>query len=370
MKFSTKDYFAFTSHAAFGSSLRAWIKILAINKFAVHPYFLPKALFISTAIVLGIPFRWYERWKYDKQIKKQIIKQPIFILGHPRSGTTFIHYLLSKDPKFTYCTTTEAILPHLFLGASGILGPLIGKALPSVRPMDNLKMGSNQPKEEDFALVSFGPESLISGFYFPKNYSSLFHKHVIFDNNEKGKSRWKANFDYFLKKLSFAHNSKTLLLKSPANTGRVKEILEVYPDAKFIHIHRNPYEVYASNVHLFEKMLPILSFQKVKKAEITDAIIACYESMYKKFLKDRDLIPKENLVEIAYADFVNSPEQTLKSIYAQLSITGFEEAAPFIREELQVYKDYETNKFNLNSLPKAHIAERWKFAFEAFGYKI
>lgn len=370
MKFKTQDYFAFTSHAAFGSSLSAWLKILYKNKFALHIYFIPKALFISVAIFLGIPFRWFERLKYRKQIEAQKIKQPVFIIGHPRSGTTFLHYLMSKDTQFAFCTTTQAILPHVFLSGSGILSPFISKALPPIRPMDNLRMGSEQPKEEEFAMVSFGPESMISGFYFPRNYTQIFKQDVLFEGNLSGEKNWKNNFDYYLRKLSYANSGKRLLLKSPANTGRIKQILELYPDAKFIHIHRNPYEVYSSSIHLFAKMLPILSFQKIKKEQIETAVFECYRALYEKYWNEKKLIPDTNLVEIDYAHFINDPLSNLEKIYGLLNLKGFKEASPEIQKELLSYKNYETNKFELNPKTRAKIVENWKVAFEKFGYPI
>ena len=78
-----------------------------------------------------------------------------------------------------------------------------------------------------------------------------------------------------------------MLLKSPANTGRVKEILELYPDACFIHIHRDPYAVYQSNEKLYEKILPLLGFQKTDNESIKNYILYSYEKMYKKFLTDK-----------------------------------------------------------------------------------
>ena len=69
---------------------------------------------------------------------------------------------------------------------------------------------------------------------------------------------------FFVKKLNYKHAGKRILLKSPSNTGRVKEILDLYPDACFIHIHRDPFEVYQSNEKLYEKILPLLGFQKVE----------------------------------------------------------------------------------------------------------
>mgnify|MGYP003593565215 CR=1 FL=1 len=368
MVFQAHHYFSFASHAAFGSSLRAWIKILYRNKFAIHPFFIPKAIFITCAIVLGIPFRWYERQKFKTKIAAQKISNPVFIIGHPRSGTTFIHYLLSRDAQFAFCTTTQAILPHVFLTGSGILGPFIKKALPETRPMDNLKMGSELPKEEEFAMVSFGLESMIAGFYFPKNYAALFKKEVLFQNNPLAEKRWKRNFDYFLKKLSYANKGKRLLLKSPANTGRIKQILELYPDAKFIHIHRNPYEVFSSTNHLFSKMLPMLSFQKIKKEKVEADVYECYSALYQKYFEEKILIPKENLVEIDYKIFTQNPLQSIENIYKSLNLRGFEEAKLNFEEELKVYKNYETNRFTLPAEAKKKIAEEWLFAFEKLGY--
>lgn len=359
---------SFASHAAFGSSFRAWGKILYRNKFAIHPFFIPKVIFITCAIVLGIPFRWYERTKFKNKIASQRIKNPVFIIGHPRSGTTFIHYLMSKDPQFAFCTTTQAILPHVFITGSGLLSPFIKKALPDKRPMDNLKMGSEMPKEEEFALVSFGPESMIGGFYFPQNYAPLFKKEVLFQNNLTGEIKWKKNFDYFLKKLTYAYKGKRLLLKSPANTGRIKQILDLYPDAKFIHIHRNPYEVFSSTNHLFAKMLPMLSFQKIKKEKIEADVYTCYSELYKKYFAEKSLIPKENLVEIDYKEFTQNPLHSLEKIYSRIQLQGFEKAKSNFEEELKVYKNYETNRFTLATEAKKKIAMQWKFAFEALNY--
>ncbi len=229
-------------------------------------------------------------------------------------------------------------------------------------------MGTALPKEEEFALASFGLESMVSGFYFPQNYVSNFQQTVVFKGDSAAESNWKINFDYFLRKLTLANKGRRLLLKSPANTGRIKQILELYPDAKFLHIHRNPYEVYASTLHLFSKMLPILSFQKIKKEIVEEAVLVCYEELYRKYFEEKALIPLGNLVEINYSNFVKDPLARLEDVYSDLSITGYDKAIPKIKEELNEYKDYKTNKFELSEETKSKIYKRWKFAFDALGY--
>jgi len=366
--FKTRDYFSFTSHAAFGTGLNAWLKILLQNNFSIRLFLLPKAFFISGAIVLSSPFRWYEKLRFEKKIRQSRVKQPVFILGHPRSGTTFLHYLVSKDPAFGYCTTLQAMIPHLFLTWSGFFSGILSKALPETRPMDNVKMGSDLPKEEEFALAAYGPESMVTGYYFPKSFIRNFRKNVLFENNAAGEKKWKKHFDYFLHKLALANGNKKLLLKSPANTARIKQILSLYPDAKFIHIYRNPFDVFQSHLHLFKKLLPMLSFQEISDAELEEIVFTTYILIHEKYFSEINLIPGGNLVEVRYEDFVADPLNRFEKIYKSLSLDGFENAKPFFEEELKSYANYSKNKFTLNDELADKIAERFRFVFEKFGY--
>lgn len=53
--------------------------------------------------------------KAAKLVPAECVKDPVFIIGHWRSGTTFIHNVLSKDPQFGYCSTYQTVFPHLML---------------------------------------------------------------------------------------------------------------------------------------------------------------------------------------------------------------------------------------------------------------
>ena len=157
--------------------------------------------------------------------------------------------------------------------------------------MDNLKMGTMLPKEEEFAIAAFGPESMVTGYLFPSNFLKNFRHNILFSYpNSNAESNWKKHFDYFVRKLSFANNGKQLLLKSPANTARIKQILDLYPDAKFIHIYRNPYSVYQSYFHLFNKLLPMLSFQQISDEAIEEMIFVSYQELFEKYFNEKELI--------------------------------------------------------------------------------
>ncbi|MCE3279932.1 MAG: hypothetical protein K0S44_2123 [Bacteroidetes bacterium] len=370
IKYETKNYLNLTTHTALGMSLPVWIKLFFKNKFFIDIRFLPKVLFLTGNIILNIPFQLYEYFRYRKKINETVVKRPVFILGHPRSGTTYLHYVLSKDPDFGFCSTNEALTPHTFLTFGKYTRRILQMAMPATRPQDNVKAGADMPKEEEFAMGNISDTSFVHGFYFPKSLFKVFDRGVIFKESASSLTDWKEHLTFFVKKLTFRYDGKKMMLKSPANTGRVKEILELYPDACFIHIHRDPYAVYQSNEKLYEKILPLLAFQKVKPEFIQDFIIYSYEKMYRKYLNDRAAIPPNQLYELSYDEFVASPIDQVQKMYNHLGIGDFEKARPLFNEEISSVKDYKKNSYiQLEKKSQERINDKWAFFFDAYGYK-
>jgi hypothetical protein len=243
-------------------------------------------------------------------------------------------------------------------------------AMPETRPQDNVRVSATLPVEEEFAMASISSTSWVHGLYFPKSLFKVFEQEVIFSGSDDSiREQWKRKFQFFLKKLTYRYPDKTLLLKSPANTGRLKEIHELFPDATFIHIHRDPYEVYQSAERLYEKILPILAFHKVSEEMIREYIFYFYERIYKKYLHDRDAIPANQLIEIPYHELVADPMRTIERVYSHLSLGDFESARPFLEKEINETKDYQRNTYSsIDRETIDRINEQWRFAFEAFGY--
>ena len=80
-----------------------------------------------------------------------------------------------------------------------------------------------------------------------------------------------------------------LFLKNPHNTSRVKELLELYPKAKFIFIHRNPYDVYHSTLHLFRKMVSSQFLQDFSEEQISERVLYAYWTTLQKYIADQTL---------------------------------------------------------------------------------
>lgn len=364
---NNKDAFNFTGHPCMGSSWSAWWNTMRISNFDIDPIYWPKTLFISANVLFNTPVQWVEKMRFSNAIQQVEIKSPVFILGHPRSGTTLLQYLLSKDPQFNYCTTSQALLPNVYLTMGGLLSKILQKALPDKRPMDNLKMGADMPKEEEFGIANIYARTMIQAYIFPRQMKELFDENVLFKNSAIA-DEWKVYFFKFCKKIAYTKQEQTLLLKSPNNTARIKQILEVFPDAKFIHIYRNPLKVFLSNERLYEKILPITSLQKINTEQVRAFILYSYKAMMQQYLETKSLIPKGNLIELAYEDFTKDPLPYFEQIYEQFYPEKFDSVKSVFEKEWKEYDNYKTNTFKIDNDLEQKIKSEWAFAFEAFGY--
>jgi omega-hydroxy-beta-dihydromenaquinone-9 sulfotransferase len=371
IEYKSTHFFNVTNHTAIGTDILTWIKVLRKNRFAVGLPFLPKALFITGVALINAPFQLIENVFYKKRIQTARVEKPVFILGHPRSGTTYLQYLFSRDPQFAYCSTFEGLVPHVFLIGGKGAQKAMQLLMPSTRPQDNVKISASLPVEEEFAMASISETSWVHGLYFPDSLIKVFDDEVVFSSADSAiKKHWQQRFLYYLKKISFKYGEKKLLLKSPANTGRLKEIFEVFPDARFVHIHRNPYDVFQSCERLYEKVLPMLSFHKADNQQIRDYIFYFYEKIYQKYLRDRQQIPANQWYEFSYEEFVKHPVGTMEKTYAHLGLPGFNEAKPFFESEASDATSYQKNLYStLRQEDKQRINSQWKFAFDAFGYE-
>ncbi|KYK31623.1 MAG: hypothetical protein AYK22_02090 [Thermoplasmatales archaeon SG8-52-3] len=369
LQFEKTSYLKLDSQPLAGTTISNWIRVLRENKYNISWPFIPKALYVSLMTTLLIPLRMKENkfcTTYCKEIK---IKSPIFIIGHWRSGTTFLHYLMGNDPNLAYVSTMETLAPNVFLTNNTFLHNYMRERLPTKRPMDNLELHADLPYEDEYAIANINPYSFYHGWYFPRNIIRYFEKYVLFKNvNKKVIEKWGSDYIYFLKKISYKKPEKRILLKSLVNTAKVKHLLDLFPDAQFIHIFRNPYDVYKSTWKLYNSILPLFSFQHVDYDMMDEAILKIYSDMYKRYLVEKSLIPKNNLYEISYETFVKNPLNNLNKIYDFLKIKNFTNAKPYFQKYIDFHKNYQKDKYVISKNDMEKVLKNWGFTFDAFGY--
>jgi hypothetical protein len=146
-------------------------------------------------------------------------------------------------------------------------------------------------------------------------------------------------------------------------------LLRLFPEAKFIHIHRNPYEVFLSTRHMHRTVLPRARLQEIVPARVEAHVLEVYERLMRRFLTDRRLIPPGNLVEVRFEDLEAAPLEELRRVYEGLGLPGFAAAEPAFRSYLDSVSGYRKNAYELDRETIEKVNAHWAFAFEAWGYK-
>ncbi len=246
---------------------------------------------------------------------------PIFILGHWRSGTTHLHNLMCMDERAGFTTTYQTVFPNHLFGFKAPLIWLMRKLMPATRPVDNVKLDPNNPQEEEFGLGNVMEMSYYNWWYFPADWDVILDRYLTLNSlPEKDRKRWQKNYLTFIKRGLLFQNKNWYISKNPPNTARIKVLLDIFPDARFIYIHRNPYEVFVSSQRFFKAILGPLQLQSITETDFNAHILKAYCALFDAYETQKILIPKNRLVEINYADFMQNELRYLRYIYTTLDI--------------------------------------------------
>jgi hypothetical protein len=245
----------------------------------------------------------------------------------------------------------------------------MAKFLPSERPMDKIKVEIDGPYEEEAGIAVISLWSFFHGFHFPKNAEEQYVKSIHYKGlSEEEKDQWDKSYYNFMKTVSYTNNGKRLLLKDPANTARIPTLLKLFPDAKFIHIKRNPYKVYLSTVKMRNNVLQKLALQDGNKDEIEKQVIENYKRLMNSFFEQKKLIPSKNYVEISYEDLVKNPIKQVKYIYSKLKLTGLKKALTGMSRYLESKKNYKVNVYKIDEKIIKHVKDSWSFTIDKWDY--
>jgi len=237
--------------------------------------------------------------------------------------------------------------------------------------MDNVAFSLDAPQEEELALANMTVHSFAHAFVLPQRAEGLFRRYVLFEDlPDAARAEWIDHYLTLLRKVSVASGGRRLILKNCTNTARVPTLLELFPDAKFIHIHRNPYNVFTSTVHLHEKLTSLCQLQSVRPEHVETNVLTFYRELMRKYLGDRSLIPSENLVEVRYEDMEREPLPLLRGIYQRLGLPRFSDAEPAFRSYLASIRNYKKNRYDLAPEAVARVNRHWGFAFDEWGYTV
>jgi hypothetical protein len=357
-----------TQHPLFGISTRQWMRLMKKNG-GIDRRYLHRAFFITVISLAASPVRLLFKFKYHQKINAITAHNPpVFIIGHWRSGTTYLHELLSYDPQFCYTTLWSTLLPQGCL----ILDPIknfLARFLPSERPMDAIKVDMDGPYEDEAALAVLYPWSFFHCLHFPRNAEEQYLKSIHFQGlTPEEITQWKTTYLHFIQTILFMNPGKRFLSKNPPNTARISTLLELFPDAKFIHIYRSPYLVYLSTKKMRTRVLDKLALQDASEKEIEEQVIANYIRLMQSFFQQKEQLQSNRFVEVKYEDLVADPIKHLKIIYEALQLPGFDKAKPEMMKYLKQQSEYKTNVYAIDQKILQHVEEKWKFTIDRWGY--
>jgi omega-hydroxy-beta-dihydromenaquinone-9 sulfotransferase len=345
-----------------------WLRLLARERLRVSPLCLPRAIAVSMYTPLTSVVGHYEARRYRREVEQAEILPPVFILGHWRQGTTHLHNLMCLDARFAYPTTFQCCFPHTFLTSEVTASRLIAPLFPPRRPMDNVEWNLQSPQEDEFALLLTTLCSPYLAWAFPRRYQHYRQYLTLRSSCREDVARWRSALLNFLKKLSWKYR-RPLVLKSPTHTARIRLLLEMFPDARFIHIRRHPLDTFVSTREMMLINNAMTRLQMDPFDDLDTLVIEQYQEMYDAYFAERELIPQGRLIDVSFEDLEREPVQQLQSIYEALQLPDFSIVKPTVRTYLASIAGYQKNKFKpLGDSLKARVHQAWQRNFDEWGY--
>jgi hypothetical protein len=351
-----------------GCDFFAWLRLLARNRFAVH-----WSCWYIAAIATVVSFchtivRYVQRAMYGRRVARTPIKEaPLFIIGHWRTGTTLLHEMLILDDRHTFPNTYECFEPNHFLLTERLITRLMPFLMPSHRPMDNMAAGWDRPQEDEFALCMMGQPSTYLTIAFP-NHGPQYPEYLDLRGlSPRALASWNRDFLRFLKHLNYK-DPRRLILKSPPHTTRIPILLELFPDARFVHIVRDPYVVFPSTVNLWKSLYRTHGLQRPTFEGLEEYVFKTFNRLYDGLERDRHLVRSSRFYELRYEDLVRDPTGRMRAMYEQLELGEFEKLLPRLQDYVARSAGYETNRYELTPELRAEITRRWGPVIRKYGY--
>ena len=302
------------------------------------------------------------------------ITSPVFILGIPRSGTTYLQRLLASDDRFTTFTTWEALLApsiserFLYRVLGWLLHP-VERLVAAVRRrlfhhMDKIHRIRLQEPEEDFLLLLPLLACLLLAFVCPR--AGHFWRLGWFDMKLPSWYRRTVMTFYkrCLQKHLFYHGRQLRMLsKNPSFTSLVQSLLETFPDARVIACTRAPAEVLPSQLSSLRPAMTILGSGKLPPGT-QDTMIGLLHHYYSQLVKHR---LDERVYFLPMSDLQSDLISAIASLLAFLDMAPSAATRQAVAARAADNHHASSHRYTLAefSLTEAHIDDRFRHVWSA-----
>ena len=316
--------------------------------------------------------------------KTQPIEKPLFILGNLRSGSTFLHRLLSRDSEtFTSLTTwdiyltpsvTQKKITQFFARIDNNLGGHVHRAL---HAFDRATLGKIkihqisffQPEEDENIHLHIWDGFFVT-FLFP--FMDEFPNYQHFDEalSPEHKRRIMTFYKSMIQRHMYATGKKYYVAKNPAFSAKIETLVEFFPEARIIYLARNPLDMLPSTVSWINYARR--QFTDPKETWLyRDEIVDMTQHWYRHPLNYLDSHPSPRHLILNYDDLIQRPEAVLRSFYEQFGypdkpgLEGIVDEA--VKETLSFNSDH-IYSYQEMGFTREQIIEFYPEIFERFGF--
>lgn len=332
-----------------------------------------------------IPFRILDEVFYPNYRKTKIDK-PLFIISNPRSGTTFLHRLLSLDDEKYYTTKLwhtiyQSVIIIKFFQLIGRIDAKLGGGLKKFllkidaqifKGWDDMHRTGLFRTEEDEAYFAY--QLTTPSIFLLCPFINEIHEVKLADKlDEKTRHRMKAFYVNSIQRFSYAIADKNqhLLAKNVLSTGRIKSILETFPDARIIYIVRHPYDAIPSFISMFSAPWTFHSPEIAENSEQYRAWGKIAIDFYKYFAVLSKEIKNDHLYVVKYDDLIENPKQIVQDIYANFDLEVGKQFENNLNDFLSTQRNYESkHDYSLENygFTKEYICNELLEVFEEYSF--
>jgi hypothetical protein len=347
-------------------------------------------LLFYTVWPLGSLIHWFCFWLDDilfPAYKNQPIEKPLFILGNLRSGSTFLHRLLSRDSEtFTSLTTWDIYLTpsvtqkKITKFVSRLDNKYLGGFLHRILyAFDRATLGKIkihpisffQPEEDENIHLHIWDGYFVT-FLFPFMDEMPNYQHFDDALSTEHKKRIMTFYKSMLQRHVYANGGKRYFVaKNPAFSPKIETLVEFFPDARIIYLARNPLDMLPSTI----------SWINYARRQFTDPgegyfyieeILDLTQHWYRHPLRYLDAHPSPRNLILNYDDLIQRPEAVIRGFYEQFGYPD-KPGLPIIIDqavkETLTFKSDHSYSLEKMGFTREQIVRIYADIFERFGFE-
>ena len=355
------------------------ILISAWKTFGIGIIFLRWLFFLPLFLLFTHFTLWLDKIFFFKYQQTKI-ENPVFIIGNPRSGTSFLHSLLTQSDDFVSFKTWEIFFPSLTARVlvKPIINFLIRHNLTQIMPESSGHGLYLDRVEHDEFLFIHKLDTQFLLLLSPLGLSDREYPELRLCDQQPDSRRY-SSIEFFkecLKRQVYYTKNKQVVAHIHFSTCRIKTLVETFPDAKFIYLVRSPYETIPSHLTLeyntFENQKRLKNIPEANLKRYFERRYRYDLELYRYFYQAQtkgEVDPSKFLI-LSYQQLCSNLETSFSQIEQFAGIQPSDQLRTVVKQQAQKQQKYQRQHKIIDlqqfGLTQAQIAQDFDFVFSEY----